>query len=660
MDVSQVDGDNRSPVIYRPVSLNGVMVDMEVDTGAAVSLMTEEQFHELGILATLTPHVARLKTYSGGHVPVVSRVELDVELEGKACTLPLLVVKGYGPPLLGRNWMGPLGLEVAQIHSVKTAADWPGQFPEVFAPDLGMMDQAATLHLRENVAPQFRKSRPVPYAMQEAVAEELVRLEWEGAIEKVSYSEWATPIVSIPKADGTVRLCGDYKVTLNPALVVDHHPLPRAEDLFHKVRGCSVFSTLDLSKAYQQMPPTPECRDLTTINTPLGLYWFTRLPFGVASALAIFQCTMEQILEGTPGVEVFIDDVLVAGQDQAEHDQRVMKALERLQQHGLRVRADKCSFSQSSVTYLGHLIDAEGLHVTPKRIEAVQAAPRPENIQQLKSFLGMMAYNARFLPHLASMLEPLHALTRKNTPWKWSAACEDAFKACKEALTGAPVLGHYDPALDLRLAVDASPYELGAVLCQVSADGKEQLISYASRSLSPAERNYAQLDREALAIVFGVKQFHRFLFGQHFTLVTDHKPLTAIFSPDKATPCMAAARLQRWPLVLSAYSYSIEHTSGSRNCLADAMSRLPLPDSVDRVALLESIFYVQPAAGLPVTAQQIANATRRDPLQHRCFAGYNLAGQVLSRRPPNHFSTGDWKCQLSTIACCGGTSSSTS
>jgi len=293
-------------------------------------------------------------------------------------------------------------------------------------------------------------------------------LERAGTLQKVSHSDWAAPIVPVPKGDGTIRICGDYKVTVNPFLDIDRYPLPKPNDLFASLAGGQRFTKLDLSQAYTQMPLHEDCQQYTTINTHQGLYRYTRLPFGIASAPAIFQRAMDTILQGLPHVMCYIDDILITGATEKEHLQNLEAVLRRLKHEGIILKKSKCSFLQTSVEYLGHCIDGEGLHTTDKKVKAVQQAPRPSNPQQLQSFLGLVQYYGKFVPNLATLLNPLHSLLHKNVKWCWTEKCEKAFKEAKEALSSATVLAHYDPQLPLRLAADASSYGLGAVILMSS------------------------------------------------------------------------------------------------------------------------------------------------------------------------------------------------
>ena len=295
----------------------------------------------------------------------------------------------------------------------------------------------------------------------------------------------------VPKKDGTVRICGDYKVTLNSALLIDQYALPKPSDLMACLTGGQKFSKLDLTSAYQQILLDDDSAKLVTINTHQGLYEYSRLPFGVASAPAIFQRAMDGILQGIPHCICYLDDILVTGRTDDDHIRNLNTVFQRLQKHGVRLHPEKCYLFQDSVEYLGHTINAEGVHTTNKKVQAILDAPSSRNLQELRSFLGLLNYYSKFLPNLASMLHPLHLLLRARQPWKWSRTCEDAFEKAKKVLVNAPVLAHYDPELPITLAGDASAYGVGAVILHEMPDGSARPIAFASRTLTASEHNYS-------------------------------------------------------------------------------------------------------------------------------------------------------------------------
>ena len=314
-----LQGDLPQPPIVISMDLQGSPVNFELDTGAAVTVMSEGLFRQLFPDQTLQRSSLELRTYTGEVMPVVGEATVDASYADQPSkTLPLVVVNGQGPSLLGRNWLQHFVLEWQKIKLVRQDNDALRQllaeYEEVFSDELGTLaPMKAKLSVSPSATPRFHRPRPVPYALKPLVEQELDRLERTGVLEQVNHSDWAAPIVTVPKRDGQVRICGDYKVTVNPVLDIDQYPLPRPEDLFATLAGGKLFSTLDLSHAYNQLILDNSARQYLTINTHRGLYRYTRLPFGVASAPSIFQKTMDTILQGMDGVICYLDDILITG-----------------------------------------------------------------------------------------------------------------------------------------------------------------------------------------------------------------------------------------------------------------------------------------------------------------------------------------------------------
>ena len=413
---------------------------------------------------------------------------------------------------------------------------------------------------------------------------------------------------------GSIRICGDYKVTINQASQADSYPLPRIDDLFASLAGGKKFSKLDLAHAYQQIQLDDVSKKLVAINTHKGLFQYNRLPFGVSAAPSIFQRTMETLLQGLPGVCLYLDDILITGQSDQEHLTNLSAVLQKLAAAGMKLKPTKCFFMLQEVEYLGHKISAKGLEPTQEKVQAIIDAPAPRNVSQLKSFLGMLNYYGKFLPNLSTCLAPLYSLLQKRSHWSWDPKQHKAFEEAKNLLTSSSMLTHYDPSKPLILACDASPYGIGAVLSHKVEDD-ELPIAFASRSLAPAEKNYSQIDKEALAIVFGVKHFHQYLFGRHFMIKSDHKPLQHLLGERKGIPAMASARVQRWALTLSAYNYTVQYVPGKDNANADVFSRLPLSVQPKEVPMPQELVYLLEGLEIsPVTVNQIRTWTDRDPV----------------------------------------------
>ena len=465
------------------------------------------------------------------------------------------------------------------------------------------------------IMPKFYKARSVPFVLKDKIENELDRLLQQGVISPVKTSEWATPIVPVVKKCGSIRICGDYKLTANIASTTDVYPLPKIEELFTDLAGGKTFTKLDLSHAYLQLPLGDVTRPLTTINTHKGLFQYTRMPFGISSAPAVFQRTMDNLFKGLPHVTTYIDDIVVTGATDEEHLRNLDNVLDRLREAGVRLKKEKCIFQANQVEYLGHLINAEGLHPSPSKVKAVIDAPTPTNLTELRSFIGLVNYYRKFIPNLSTELSALYLLLQKDKAWSWGVKEDLCFNKAKTILTSPTLLVHFNPEKQLVLSCDASPYGIGAVLAhQLDADSQKP-ICYASRTLSPAEKKYSQLDKEALAIVFGVTKFHQYLYGRCFTLLTDHKPLTSLFNPSRSVPQMASARIQQWALTLGTYNYKIHYRKGKDHGNADCLSRLPLQNFPEVVPVPGDILLTaSELVKSPVSARNIRNWTSKDPL----------------------------------------------
>ena len=471
----------------------------------------------------------------------------------------------------------------------------------------------AQLILEDGAQPKFCRVRNVPYAVKPYFEKELVRLQEEGIISPIEYSPWASGVVPVAKRDTKdVRLCGDYKVTINPVIREDKFPLPRVVDIFVKMAGGKKFSKIDLKNAYLQMEVEETSKQYLTINTHKGLFRYNRLPFGIKTAPSIWHRAMEQTLQGIPSVEVMLDDIIVTGKSDAAHLENLEVVLKRLAEKNLCINVHKCRFFVERIEYYGHEIDKDGLHNTNANIEAVQNAPRPQDVSSVRGFLGLVNYYHRFLPNISSVLHPLNQLLEKDHTWEWSRECEDVFKEAKRLVTSEQVLAHYDPDLPVRVACDASPYGLGAVLSHVMSDGSEKPVAFASRTLNRAERNYSQIDKEALALVWGIRKFDHYLYGRRFTLVRDHQPLTAIFHPEKGIPAMTTARMQRYALQLAAHDYEIKCRTSAKHGNADGLSRVAMPTGKTvQESDVTDVFYMDV---LPITASVIQNECSKDPI----------------------------------------------
>lgn len=615
--------DNKD-VSVKPFTVSVLIKDenliFEVDTGSAVTIVSEDVYVGLGEnVEDLQPCKTKLRTYTGAYVKVLGETLVNVRVNGVEKEAPLMIVREKGPNLLGRDWLKLFPGLVQDLHYQTSESEKLSKIlkkhEDVFKDGLGTLKGVkAKIHVEENAKPVFCKARSVAYSLKEKVDRELDRLLEQGSIEPVKFSEWATPIVPVLKPNGEVRLCGDYKVTVNKVSHLEQYPIPKIEDLMATLGGGKTFTKLDLSHAYNQIELDDESSSMLTINTHRGLFKVNRLAYGISSAPAIFQRTLEGLVKDIPNVIVYLDDLLITGETEEAHLETLEKVLSRLEEAGLRLKSEKCSFQSREVEYLGHRIDAEGIHPLAEKVKAIQEVPKPKNVQELQAYLGLLNYYHRFLPDVSTVLAPLHELLKKGHVWRWGTRQQEAFEESKKLLHSNQVLIHYDAKLPLVLSCDASGVGLGAVLSHILPDGTERPVSMASRSLSNAERNYSSIDREACAIMFGLRKFHKYLFGRRFKIITDHKPLIYLMSEKKGIPDVHSTRMLRWIIELSAYEYSIEHKSGKMHLNADALSRLPVDNPSPQRKSEENVFLMQQLDSTPISSAQVRDWTSKNPI----------------------------------------------
>lgn len=310
-----------------------------------------------------------------------------------------------------------------------------------------------------------------------------------------------------------------------------------------------------------------------TINTHCGLFKINRLQQGVKTAPGIFQQIIDTMLSGICTFS-FIDDMIVAGDDEKDHKMQLFKTLERLQDYGFKLRLDKCKFGKSSVDFCGHTIDSQSIRPHPGKLNTIQELPMPSNIQQTRAFLGAVNYYGKFIKNMKELRGPLDQLLKKNAKFEWKLEHSKAFNAIKKVLASDLCLTHFDPVKKIVLATDASDYGMGAVLMHEYPDATLHPIMHFSATFNAAERNYPQMHKEARALVFGLKKSHYYIAGRRFKIQIDHKPLLAIFNPKTGIPLYTAARLQRYALTVLAYDFEIEYVSTDSFGYADVISRL--------------------------------------------------------------------------------------
>ncbi|XP_076448667.1 uncharacterized protein LOC143285290 [Babylonia areolata] len=475
------------------------------------------RLYHANLLKQYLERAGESKPVSAVHVAVVMDEEVSQKSTQKLPLCPLEAEESTGDVCYGPTLTAAQRSQAAQVieKRARVVTDLP------LKTDLGECE----LLLRE-ATPVRVKQYPLPHAKQAVVRKEVQDMVKLGVIEPAC-SPYNSPIVLVAKKDGKVRFCVDYR-KLNGVTEFDAEPLPDPEFLFCRLSKSRYLSKIDLSKGYWQVPVKVEDRPKTAFSTPLGQFQWTVMPFGLQNAVAVFSRVMRRLLEplGHDDVQNFMDDVIVATDTWEQHVQALEALFGRLDEANLSVRPSKCFIGFEELKFLGHVVGQGRMRPTEDKVAKIRDASRPATKKEVRSFLGLSGYYRRFMPNFSTLAAPLSDLTKKGKPnqVQWTESCEKAFRTLKERLCCEPVVRLADPEAPFILRTDASNEGLGAVLLQ-EGDGLWQPVHYASRKLTSAERNYATVEQECLAVVWAVDKFEPYLYGRHFVLQTDHQPL---------------------------------------------------------------------------------------------------------------------------------------
>ena len=612
--VKAVSSPKYSFTIQLKVGERTVPLTAQVDTGASITGVTESFFkqhyprHQRRLLPATT-----LFNFDGSPLksPAKGRFTAVIEHHGRQHQAELHVLPDTCDACIGQDVIQLLGLQIdgarEQVRSVTTPI--LQEFPKLHDPEMGTYpDYEHVIVTEQDARPVAQKLRPVPLARRQQAADEIQSMDAAGIWEPVDRSQWVHHMVTVRKPQGGLRITTDLS-PLNRYVVPDRFPLPNPRELFLELKGATVFSKLDLRKAFFHIKLAQESRELTTTLTHQGLRQYTRLPMGLKDSASVCQRLVSQTLAGCPGTIAYIDDILVFGSTQEEHDACLREALKRLEAKDFRLQTSKCAISVPEVTFLGHVISASGIRPDPKNVEPIQKAPRPTTVKQVASFLGMVNYYQEFIPNMATLAEPLRRLQRKGVKFAWSQSCQAAFDRLKAAISRGVKVFIFDPNAPTYVSVDASDVGVGAVLSQIQ-NGKEVPIAHASHTLQERERAYAVNEREALACVWACETWEKFLLGRSFVLRTDHASLVSLLQ--STTDTRKSAKFSRWLERLSEFDYKVEYRQGSQNAVADALSRLSVPSTGDAVADPTHDAIVRALTSDNLSPAAIKQATRAD------------------------------------------------
>ena len=607
------------------VTMAGQPVQVLLDSGSTCNTLNEQvakflQLTTMNCSRTILP-------YQSDPIHITKKVFVTVCSGTKTENAEFLVLPGSAVPLIGRSLatklnlirLGPPTSISADSTNVLThTASVLKQYPGITNGIGKLKDFQVKLHIDDTVAPVAHQHSRVPFHLREKVAEEVDKLLKADIIEPVyEPSEWVSRIVTPPKPNdpSQIRLCIDMR-NANQAILRTRHPTPTIEDLIHDINGSTVFSKIDLTSGYHQLELHPSSRYITTFSTHCGLFRYKRLNFGVNAAAELFQHTIQTLIADIPGAKNVSDDIIIYGQCQKDHDKALHSVLKRLQERGLTVNASKVVLSKPKLEFFGFIFSDQGIAPAPSKIQALQNAAAPTNPSEVRSFLGMAQYSARFIPNFATISEPLRMLTHKNAKWHFGPKEQKSFDCIRNSLTETANNAYFDPAKHTEILVDASPVGVSAILVQ-----NNRPVVFASRALSPVECRYSQIEREALAVTWSCEHLNVYLQGRPFTCYTDHKPLVGIWQKSNLP-----LRLARWALRLQSYDIDLKYRPGHDNP-ADYMSRHPISPSSFRNQAEDYVnFVAKNSAPCAIPLQTLRTATAEDPtLQYvitACEQGY--------------------------------------
>lgn len=552
---------------------NFITHNFKLDTGAQCNILPLRIFKQLKTnmkCKILAKFDGNLTSYNGSEIVSLGTCFVNVSNNRLNRNLQFHVVDSNNCAILGLAACVDMGLiqrcvRVDDLELKKDINIILNEYKTCFE-GLGCLKDTYHIEIDKTVTPVIHPPRKVPFAIMGSLKERLDSLEKEKIIEKATEpTEWVNSLVIVYKKDKSIRLCID-PTNLNKAIKREHFKIPTLDEILSKIGEANYFSTVDCSSGFWQIQLDKESSKLCTFNTPFGRYKFLRMPYGISSAPEVFTKRIKQIYDSIPGVDTYVDDILIWGKTIDEHNARLEAVLKIAKDNNLRFNKAKCKFGLTEIKYMGHIISNKGIKPDQTKVEAIKNMSVPQNKKEVERLLGMIQYVSRFIENVSELTEPLRHLLKKSVLFQWNIEQEGALKKIREILSNPPVLGHFQMDKPIVISCDASQNACGAVLLQSDAP-----VAFFSRALTTSQQGYAQIEKEMLSIVLACERFHQYIYGRSdVTIETDHKPLVMIYKkPLAQTP----ARLQRMLIKLQQYSFNLVYKKGNELFIADTLSR---------------------------------------------------------------------------------------
>ena len=616
--------------VFANVKLNdSYATKLKVDTGSDTCTITTDELQRSGLRVAVKPSNCILRKYGGGVIEHDGSTTLKITFRDKSTTADFKVVKAPGnPSILGCRQALELGIIALNVDAVNTQKPAGGgttaltrsgvlqEYKDCFDKIGRFPGEKYKIQLKEDAIPVVHPPRTVPVHVLPLYKAELDKMLADGIISPVTGpTDWVNSIVcniTEGKNGKKVRLCLDPK-DLNRNIRREHYYSRTIDELLPGLHNKKYFSVVDTKKGYWHVELDDESRQLTAFNTPFGRYMFNRLPFGLMMSQDVFQPRLDAAYQGIANVTGIADDIIVAGSTIEEHDRALVEMLEASRKANIGLNSEKFQFRQSKVRFYGHVITDKGLEPCSDKLEAIKNLKAPESVKELATILGMVTYLNRFSTRLAPLTAPLRELNKKGVHFTWEAHHQKALEKVKEELCQTTALWYYDPDPATRtiLQCDASQLGLGAWLRQEDKNGNERIVAMTSRTLTDAETRYSNIERECLAVQYGLEKFEYYLMGRHTVVESDHSPLEQIFKKNISD---APTRLQRMLLRCLKYDVEVVYKPGIKVPVADALSRVCVKKT-DRVQQVHEVSFV---AGIkcPIDVKRIKSVCEQDTTHH--------------------------------------------